>query len=115
MNVVDLLLQQASSRPEALAVRHGDEVLGYGALGRRVCSVAAGLETCRQRDPNGLYGKAMRGEIPDFTGISSPYEAPEHPEIVLDTERQSVQELVEELMEELRSRGLLSPPGTPAP
>lgn len=43
MNVVDLLLQQASSRPEALAVRHGDEVLGYGALGRRVCSVAAGL------------------------------------------------------------------------
>jgi len=43
MNVVDLLLQQASSRPEALAVRHRDEVLGYGALGRRVSSVAAAL------------------------------------------------------------------------
>jgi len=43
MNVVDLLLQQASSRPEALAVRHRDEVLGYGALGRRVTSVAAAL------------------------------------------------------------------------
>ena len=77
--------------------------------------VAAGLETCRQRDPNGLYGKAMRGEIPEFTGISSPYEAPVSPEIILDTERHGVQELVEELLEELRNRGLLSPPGSPAP
>jgi len=39
------------------------------------------LEICEQRDPKGLYAKARRGEIPDFTGISSPYEAPEHPEI----------------------------------
>ena len=39
------------------------------------------LEVCEQRDPKGLYVKARRGEIPDFTGISSPYEAPEKPEI----------------------------------
>ncbi len=77
--------------------------------------VSAGLETCRQRDPNGLYGKAMRGEILDFTGISSPYEAPKAPDLVLDTECRAAEELVEELLEALGKRGLLSPPSIPAP
>ncbi len=44
------------------------------------------LEICEQRDPKGLYAKARRGEIPEFTGISSPYEAPEKPEIHLQGE-----------------------------
>lgn len=47
--------------------------------------VATPLDECERRDPKGLYKKARRGEIPDFTGISAPYEAPEHPEVTLDT------------------------------
>ncbi len=47
--------------------------------------VKADLATCESRDPKGLYRKARAGEIPDFTGISAPYEAPEAPELVVDT------------------------------
>jgi len=47
--------------------------------------VATPLEECERRDPKGLYKKARHGEIKDFTGISSPYEAPEQPEVRLDT------------------------------
>ena len=47
--------------------------------------VATPLEECERRDPKGLYKKARRGEIPNFTGISSSYEAPEHAEVTLDT------------------------------
>lgn len=47
--------------------------------------VKADLETCKSRDPKGLYKKALAGEILDFTGVSSPYEEPEHPEITIDT------------------------------
>ncbi|MCW2245835.1 bifunctional enzyme CysN/CysC [Azospirillum fermentarium] len=47
--------------------------------------VAADLATCEARDPKGLYAKARAGDIPDFTGISSPYEAPENPEVTIDT------------------------------
>ncbi|MCK5274595.1 MAG: adenylyl-sulfate kinase, partial [Alphaproteobacteria bacterium] len=47
--------------------------------------VEADLATCETRDPKGLYKRARRGEIPDFTGISAPYEEPENPELVVDT------------------------------
>jgi adenylylsulfate kinase len=47
--------------------------------------VATSLETCEARDPKGLYARARRGEIPDFTGVSAPYEPPEDPELRLDT------------------------------
>ena len=49
--------------------------------------VAADLETCETRDAKGLYKKARAGQIPQFTGVSAPYEAPENPELVLDTAR----------------------------
>lgn len=49
--------------------------------------VAADLATCEQRDPKGLYKKARAGEIQDFTGVSAPYEAPENPQIVVDTSK----------------------------
>jgi bifunctional enzyme CysN/CysC len=61
--------------------------------------VAADLATCEKRDPKGLYKKARAGEIEDFTGVSAPYEAPESPEIVVDTSRQSVKESVDELLD----------------
>jgi bifunctional enzyme CysN/CysC len=54
--------------------------------------IDADLELCEQRDPKGLYVKARRGEIPDFTGISAPYEAPSMPELRVDTKNQSAEE-----------------------
>jgi adenylylsulfate kinase len=70
--------------------------------------VDASLDTCEQRDVKGLYKKARAGEIPEFTGISAPYEAPESPELVLDTNRQSVEESVGKLVEYLDAKGYLT-------
>ena len=63
------------------------------------------LETCEQRDVKGMYKKARRGEISDFTGISSPYEEPEQAEIVVDTDRNSVEECVDQIIARLDSLG----------
>lgn len=52
--------------------------------------VAADLATCEARDPKGLYGKARSGELPQFTGISAPYETPEHPELRIETGNESL-------------------------
>ena len=56
-------------------------------------------EECERRDVKGLYAKARRGEIKEFTGISSPFEAPEHPFISIDTSRQSLADSVKVLLE----------------
>ena len=69
--------------------------------------VQASLEACEQRDPKGLYAKARAGVIRDFTGIDSPYEVPERPELVLDTERDSVDICLERLLGYLRERRIL--------
>ena len=67
----------------------------------------ASLEICEQRDVKGLYKKARRGEIPFFTGIDSPYEQPEAPELILDTANTTVEECVLKLMELLHSKGII--------
>src|SRR5215211_2678871 len=54
--------------------------------------VKCSLETCIGRDPKGLYKKALSGQIKDLTGLQDPYEEPENPEIIVDTEKQTVQE-----------------------
>jgi adenylylsulfate kinase len=54
--------------------------------------VKCSLETCIKRDPKGLYKKALSGEIKDLTGLQDPYEEPENPEIIVDTERQTLEE-----------------------
>jgi adenylylsulfate kinase len=54
--------------------------------------VSTPLEVCEQRDPKGLYAKARRGEIKEFTGIDDPYEAPENPELIIDTTDQTIEE-----------------------
>ena len=59
--------------------------------------VRCSLEVCQDRDPKGLYKKALRGEIEQFTGISAPYEAPENPEIIVDTESMNVETAVAEI------------------
>jgi adenylylsulfate kinase len=71
--------------------------------------VDASVETCESRDVKGLYAKARAGDIPEFTGISAPYEAPEQPELVLDTNLQSVEESVGRLVGCLEEKGYLSP------
>ncbi|MBT4932327.1 MAG: adenylyl-sulfate kinase [Rhodospirillaceae bacterium] len=53
--------------------------------------IEADLDTCEKRDPKGLYKKARRGEIPEFTGISAPYEEPENPALTINTSQLSVQ------------------------
>jgi adenylylsulfate kinase len=65
------------------------------------------VEVAETRDPKGLYKKARAGEIPNFTGISAPYEAPEAPEIHLRTDKLSVEESVAKIMEYLQSKDLL--------
>lgn len=70
--------------------------------------LAASVETCESRDVKGLYKKARAGEIPEFTGISAPYEAPERPELVLDTNRQTVEESIGRLVSFLAEKGYLS-------
>jgi adenylylsulfate kinase-like enzyme len=60
--------------------------------------VQADLAVCESRDPKGLYVKARKGEIPDFTGISAPYEAPVNPELTIETGDRSVEECVAELI-----------------
>lgn len=69
--------------------------------------VATSLEECERRDPKGLYKKAREGKIPEFTGISAPYEAPETPELVLQTEGRSVDECADEVVAFLRGQGFL--------
>ncbi|MCE5005261.1 adenylyl-sulfate kinase [Staphylococcus chromogenes] len=63
----------------------------------------ASVEACEKRDPKGLYQKARTGEIPEFTGISAPYEAPEQPEIVIDTEETSIEEAVLQILNYLET------------
>ena len=70
--------------------------------------VDASVATCEGRDVKGLYRRARAGEIPEFTGISAPYEAPLSPEWVLDTNRQSVDESVEAILRYLEDKGYLA-------
>jgi bifunctional enzyme CysN/CysC len=65
------------------------------------------LGIAEQRDPKGLYRKARRGELKNFTGIDSPYEAPEHPEIRIDTTAQSAEQAAELIISHLTARGLM--------
>ncbi|MEB3176068.1 MAG: adenylyl-sulfate kinase [Synechococcus sp.] len=68
---------------------------------------AADLAVCEDRDPKGLYAKARAGVIKEFTGISSPYEAPEAPELRVDTGSQSLEQSVATVLSLLEERGVL--------
>jgi len=69
--------------------------------------VNASIEECITRDPKGMYKKAMAGEIQHFTGISSPYEAPAFPELVVDTEKCNIEECANILVTFLKDKGIL--------
>jgi adenylylsulfate kinase len=65
------------------------------------------LEECERRDPKGLYKKARNGEIRDFTGIDSPYEAPVSPELILETDRYTIDECANQVLAYLRNRNFI--------
>jgi bifunctional enzyme CysN/CysC len=67
------------------------------------------LAVAESRDVKGLYRKARRGELKNFTGIDSPYEPPEHPEIYIDTTHAAAEESATRIVEELRKSGILGP------
>lgn len=69
--------------------------------------VAASLEVCEGRDTKGLYKKARAGEIKNFTGIDDPYEAPENPELSIDTGSKSLEECAAEIMNYLENHGYI--------
>jgi len=66
------------------------------------------IEECEKRDVKGLYSKARAGQIPEFTGISAPYEAPERPELVLRTAESDLDSCAEQVLALLRSRSVIS-------
>lgn len=69
--------------------------------------VRCSLEACEKRDTKGLYKKARAGEIPEFTGISAPYEEPVRPELVVDTDQESLQESTRKVIACLESKGIV--------
>jgi adenylyl-sulfate kinase len=71
--------------------------------------VRCSVEECARRDRKGLYEKAFRGEITGFTGVDDPYEPPENPEVVVDTERLSPEECLDILVARLEELGYLRP------
>ncbi|MFU8805514.1 MAG: adenylyl-sulfate kinase [Bradymonadaceae bacterium] len=84
--VVAMISPYASHRDLARRIHEGLEFLEV--------FVKAPLEVCEARDPKGLYARARRGEIEGFTGIASPYEEPENPELVCETDKMEVEECV---------------------
>ena len=72
------------------------------------------LEVAESRDPKGLYAKARKGEIRDFTGISAPYEQPDNAEIVIYSGEVSVEEALMQIVHYLEQQGLLPEPKDPA-
>jgi adenylylsulfate kinase len=69
--------------------------------------VKASVEECARRDVKGLYEKAFSGEIKEFTGVSDPYEPPENPEVICDTENETVEESADKIMSKLEELGYL--------
>jgi adenylylsulfate kinase len=65
------------------------------------------IEVCEGRDPKGLYKKARQGKIADFTGITSPYEIPDHPEIITETNHTSIEQSVQQIFSYLKEKKIL--------
>jgi adenylyl-sulfate kinase len=105
----------------SLLTKHGVAVIGaaispYAETRRRAremignfleVHVHCSLEEVMRRDVKGLYAKALRGEIKEFTGVSDPYEAPEAPEVRVDTEYETVEECVAKIVTALQTRGFI--------
>ena len=93
-------------RADREAVR---KLLPHGDFLEIYCS--APLEVCEARDVKGFYKRARAGEIKNYTGIDSPYETPENPELVVATDRMSIEESVEQVLDLLRRRAIIDQAG----
>ena len=92
--------------PFAAERQHARQLVPQGDFIEIYCH--CDIAVCEQRDVKGLYKKARQGEILQFTGISSPYEAPAHPELIVDTGRDSLSGCVEQVLALLKDRGILA-------
>ena len=100
--VVPVISPYRAGRDHARRI-HGDSGLDFVEV-----YVDTPIEVCETRDVKGLYAKARAGELRGFTGIDDPYEAPEKPEILIETEKTSVREAAETMFKYLESGGYLS-------
>lgn len=98
MNDAGLIVLVAAISPFSSDRKNARKIIGDAFF---EVYVNTSLEECERRDVKGLYEKARRGEIPNFTGISSPYEEPESPEMIVSTEKNTLEEIVEKLIEKL--------------
>ena len=65
------------------------------------------IDVLKKRDPKGMYEKALRGEVKEFTGISAPYEEPDNPELILETDKETIDQSVNKVMEYLKTQGVI--------
>ena len=100
-----------STRPASRSAQMVEEAGGEFFL----VHVATPLEECERRDRKGLYAKARRGEIPEFTGISSPYEEPEDAAVRVDTTGRTIEDALDDVLVALARPGLPRPDGLPEP
>lgn len=98
MNDAGLIVLVAAISPFSSDRKNARKIIGEAFL---EVYVNTSLEECERRDVKQLYKKARRGEIPNFTGISSPYEIPVNPEVIVSTETNTLEEIVEKLIEQL--------------
>lgn len=98
MNDAGLIVLTSFISPYRMDRRAAREIIGEQFV---EVYVSTPLEECARRDVKGLYAKAKRGEIPNFTGISSPYEEPENPEITVDTSKHDINECVDIILKGL--------------
>jgi adenylylsulfate kinase len=90
--------REARDKARAMIEAHGTFVEVF---------VDASVEECARRDVKGLYDKAFRGEIKEFTGVSDPYEAPENPELRIESEHEEPEHSAQRILAALEDRGLI--------
>ena len=100
MNDAGLIVITSFISPFVRDRRNAREIIGENSFVE--IYVNTPLKECEKRDVKGLYRKARKGELPNFTGISSPYEPPEYPDVMIDTSVQSLEECVNEIMKVIK-------------
>ena len=99
MNDAGLIVLAAFVAPQASILTRVRELIGPEHL--RIAHLAAPVEVCRSRDTTGRYAAADRGQIPNFPGVSAPYEAPPQADVIVPTHQWPVEQCVERLLAEL--------------
>lgn len=102
MNDAGLIVITAFISPFRADRDNARAIIGDGVF--QEVFIDAGLDACEERDPKGLYKKARAGQLSDFTGIGSPYEAPEQPELNIDSSGQTIEHALQQLFRYVRSR-----------